>query len=716
MKLKQILAFCAVVPVLFLSCKGDIQDATASIKSITYFKIGELQGQIDQDRGEIIVLIPQEEADSYDIENLTAQAEFDGASISPSPNVARSYKVPVLFSVFAKDQSKKEYIVKVEQANNESNSITTFRLAGKTASISWPNISVTVPYGTDITSIAPFVQHSGMFYSPVGPQDFTQSVEYTVTSVFGDQNKYNVTVLVEKGTTQDINSFRIVGPIDEDSGEHDWAVEGVIDQVNKTIAVTVPYRAAGMSFTPEVGYNGVSYDPAGVQDFSNPVEYKIMSEAGGAPKIYTVTVTKAAATDCTLSAFMIGGSLETTINQTTGEINVTVLYGTDIASITPGVSHSGASYIPAGPQDFSNSNLTPITYTVTAADPAYEKDYFVTVTVAPSHFKQITSFIVNDIPGDIEETDDQHGFVNLTLPYNSKKNALLPVITISSLANLAGHNGPNVSGKVDFTNPVTYTITAENGTSREYLVTIDIALNSAKQLKTFNIAQQTVGTSINEAAGTVLVEVPKYIDRAHLAPTIAHTGASIEPASGAEMSFTSPVKYTVTAANGSKKEYMVTVIGTVVTPPINASTPGYTVSGKSGDIYNLFDHAIGGYGSETHTSWAQVVWDETIGSKEINRVRIWTTNGCTQGVYITFFEGAAHTPITNLPTMTPPGTTSPTGAASVAAKRYYPAVNAYYVEINLSTRISVTGVRFDHVLKPGWGVHRPLQMYLDLID
>ena len=65
--------------------------------------------------------------------------------------------------------------------------------------------------------------------------------------------------------------------------------------------------------------------------------------------------------------------------------------------------------------------------------------------------------------------------------------------------------------------------------------------------------------SINEAAHTIALTVPAGTDTSALVPTIAITGASVSPASGAVHDFTSPVVYTVTAANATTQLYIVTV-------------------------------------------------------------------------------------------------------------------------------------------------------------
>lgn len=67
----------------------------------------------------------------------------------------------------------------------------TINEAGKT-------ISLTVPYGTDVTSLVPTITHTGTSISPdTGVvQDFTSPVEYTVAAEDGSTQKYTVTVTV----------------------------------------------------------------------------------------------------------------------------------------------------------------------------------------------------------------------------------------------------------------------------------------------------------------------------------------------------------------------------------------------------------------------------------------------------------------------------------------------------------------------------------------
>ena len=51
-------------------------------------------------------------------------------------------------------------------------------------------ISVTVPYGTVVTSLTPTVIHTGASYSPTGPQNFAGPVTYTVSAADGSTQNY----------------------------------------------------------------------------------------------------------------------------------------------------------------------------------------------------------------------------------------------------------------------------------------------------------------------------------------------------------------------------------------------------------------------------------------------------------------------------------------------------------------------------------------------
>jgi len=231
-------------------------------------------------------------------------------------------------------------------------------------------------------------------------------------------------------------------------------------------------------------------------------------------------------------------------------IAVTVPYGTNVTALVPTITHNGSSINPAS--GVAQNFTSPIEYTVTASD-GTTKVYTVTVTVALNSAKSITAFT---IPGQVggSTINEVAGTIAITVPYGTNVTALVPTIT---------HSGASINpaggAAQDFTNPIGYTVTAEDASTKVYTVTVTVALNPAKSITSFTIPSQVGGASINEVAGTIAIVMPYGTDVTALVPTITHTGASLNPASGVAQDFTNPIGYTVTAADGSTKVYLVTV-------------------------------------------------------------------------------------------------------------------------------------------------------------
>ncbi len=177
----------------------------------------------------------------------------------------------------------------------------------------------------------------------------------------------------------------------------------------------------------------------------------------------------------------------------------------------------------------------------------------------PNNAKAITEFkfISQDATGIITETTHT---IAITVPYGTDVTSLIPTIT---------HTGTSISpasGETqNFTNPVTYTVTAADGSTQTYQVTVTPAINPAKAITAFNFISPVTATGvITEADHTITITVPYGTDVKTLTPTITHTGVSVNPASGVAHDFTDPATYTVTAGDSSTQDYIVTV--TIWTP------------------------------------------------------------------------------------------------------------------------------------------------------
>lgn len=201
-----------------------------------------------------------------------------------------------------------------------------------------------------------------------------------------------------------------------------------------------------------------------------------------------------------------------------------------------------------------------------------------------SNIKEIRAFSVNAIEATIDQTNKT---VRLTLPKGSDLKKIKPTIKVSPKSSVS----PNSDMELDFTNPVKYTVTAEDGSQQEYLVTITTAKSSDKYILVFKIGQNS--GDIDWQKNTVDAEVPVDTDWTKITPTITVSeGATIYPASGTDVDFTNPVKYTVTAEDGSKVEYVVKIYDAISrATPVAVTTMIETVDKESTRYYFSYNWA-----------------------------------------------------------------------------------------------------------------------------
>ncbi len=196
-------------------------------------------------------------------------------------------------------------------------------------------------------------------------------------------------------------------------------------------------------------------------------------------------------------------------------------------------------------------------------------------TVTPSSPKAITAFSLTDpvtavtYQGTINEDDCT---ISFSLPYSVYENTYLnfaPAIT---------HSGKSISPpseeEKNFYFPVIYTVTAEDGSTRQYTVNVTLVNTPYKNINSFYFADSGSFGLINEDDYTIAVTVPEGTDPGSLTPSVTHTGAGISPASGTAQDFSGQVTYRVTAEDGSIRDFTVTVtvadgpIGQAVVDPI----------------------------------------------------------------------------------------------------------------------------------------------------
>ncbi len=248
-----------------------------------------------------------------------------------------------------------------------------------------------------------------------------------------------------------------------------------VDEVTTGVAATycdftseIAYEGAGSyTFSVTAAGDGIDYINSDTQTVGTPYNYTgqaktiivgiqngiITAGAGGSATFAAITANIADGTAVTAGWYDAGGNPATT---------------------PVGLSYSASNIA-------SNASTITVTADATAIAGTY---YFkavsngaasgmVTVVInaagdTRSSAKAITAFSIGGVAGTINETNHT---IAVTLPYGTDVASLTPTITVSDKANVLP-----ASGTVqNFTSPVAYTVTAENGTSQSYIVTVTVA-------------------------------------------------------------------------------------------------------------------------------------------------------------------------------------------------------------------------------------------------
>ena len=211
--------------------------------------------------------------------------------------------------------------------------------------------------------------------------------------------------------------------------------------------------------------------------------------------------------------------------------------------------------------------------------------------VLASTDKTITAFgfLSPAAPGTVTETSHA---ITVTVPFGTNVTALVATFTATGASVKVGST-VQVSGTSsnDFTNPVTYTVVAADGSTQNYIVSVAVGLSSAKAITAFGFLSPAVLGTVTETSHTVAVTVPFGTSVTALVATFTTTGASIKVGSTVQTSgvtannFTKPVTYTVIAADSSTQNYTVTV--TVQAPSTNALLKSVALVDSKSTTYAL---------------------------------------------------------------------------------------------------------------------------------
>lgn len=367
------------------------------------------------------------------------------------------------------------------------------------------SVNIIMPFGTNLTALVPSITLSpGATISPLSgvAQDFSAPINYTVTAGDGTTTKlWTITVTVQAGSNAaEIVTFDIPSQL-----------SSTVNSAASTVDVVMPLGTNLTTLIPAITIStGAVISPlSGVsQDFTSAVLYTVSAEDGSTTKIWTISVTIQANNQAEILTFDVPSQISSTVNSLASTVNIVMPFGTNVTALIPTITIStGATVTPLSGvvQDFTSN----VTYTVTAEDATTIKTWTVNVTVqAGSTAAEIITF---DIAGQTSSTvNSASSTVDIVMPSGTNVTALVPTITISANATIA----PNTGVSQDFSLPVSYVVTAEDGTTtKNWTVTVTVAKttivewnfpnNPDDNIADGGITANLTKTIITNATGTV---------------------------------------------------------------------------------------------------------------------------------------------------------------------------------------------------------------------
>jgi hypothetical protein len=154
---------------------------------------------------------------------------------------------------------------------------------------------------------------------------------------------------------------------------------------------------------------------------------------------------------------------------------------------------------------------------VTSEDGSVSRTYTLNfVSALPSNEKQMLSFKIGGQEGEIE-----NGNIIVKMPYGTELSSLIAVFESSALSVVRVGNVIQVSGETvnDFTNPVVYTVVAQDGSTQDYTVTAEV-------LKTYGDVSGDGRVTAGDATLVLryIVGLPAFAEKQKIAADVSGDG------------------------------------------------------------------------------------------------------------------------------------------------------------------------------------------------
>jgi hypothetical protein len=264
------------------------------------------------------------------------------------------------------------------------------------------------------------------------------------------------------------------------------------------------------------------------------------------------------------------------IDDDNGTVDIEVEFGTDVTQLIAEfrLSRRASAYVDGVLQESKvsvNDFTNPVIYTVVAEDEITTQDWLVTVTVKPNTATDFLSYSFPEQIGPAEIDTDGHR-INIEVAYDTDVRNLVATFELSygatAWVNYFWQQESGVTSN-DFTNPVTYRIIAEDGsTQQEWSVTVTIAPEPEADIISFGIPGQVGESIIDINDQSVEVTMPFGSDLENLVSNFrlsygaeAEVNGILQESGITPNDFTSPIVYKISSYDVSlEKDWTVTVI------------------------------------------------------------------------------------------------------------------------------------------------------------
>ena len=407
--------------------------------------------------------------------------------------------------------------------------------------------------------------------------DTTTKVGVVVTAEDGSTRVYKINLVRLQSSDSELTALDITpGGIKETF---------VHDKRNYTAEVDADVTSVTVTYTFSNPHSSIkSITGADHLDFGSNLITVVVEAEDKSVTNYFITVTRKQYDIATLSDIRVGidgatpssiaGFAENTLSYELSSKTSPLPYNTQSVTIEADLSNAYASVSGDGTINLashtnkslvdngSGKKVYEYTFVVTGTsqDGSATKEYTLKLYKEANDDKEVTGVNVHGVLATKDASDDHIYRVTLPNDKTSVSGSDISVTTNGTVTMIT--NSLNLSTTSD--NIFEFEVVAENGTKETYQIYITREKSNAKDMTRVNLTMDGESTQkyclFENGATTCQIDVPTGTSGYTL--DVIHTGSSVNPSSGAHYDMTSATMthtFTVTAEDGSTKEYTVTV-------------------------------------------------------------------------------------------------------------------------------------------------------------